>query len=357
MLTDPDDLPAELQWSDDSSPGIRRRRSGTGFSYVGPDGHRADLATVQRARALAIPPAWDDVWICAEPTGHLQATGRDARGRKQYRYHAAYRAHRDAEKFDRLLEFGASLGKMRGQVARDLATTGMAREKVVAAVVSLLEVTLVRVGNEEYARDNGSYGLTTLRNRHAKFTPGELRLVFKGKSGVAARRHGDRSPRCAASCGSVRTSPVRCSSSTSTTDGEPRPISSSDVNDYLRAVSGNPVTAKDFRTWAGTLLAADQLAAEPPPESEKMADKTLVTIFDVVSEHLRNTRAVCRASYVHPAIVEWYRDGTLADRWHDAPTTGSRRLLVEERRLLGLLRTWRRAACTGSHKRGGVLAA
>jgi DNA topoisomerase I len=340
VLTDPEDLPPELQWSDDDAPGFRRRRAGSGFTYVGPDGRRAGAATVARIRTLAIPPAWRDVWICADPTGHLQATGRDARGRKQYRYHPAYRAHRDAEKFDRLLDFGESISKLRGRVARDLMATGMPREKVIAAIVNLLELTAVRVGNEEYARDNGSYGLTTLRNRHAKFTPTAMRLVFKGKHGIAA----DVTVTDARLCRVVR----KCQDLPGQVlfqyvDDEDRthPISSSDVNEYLRSATGGPVTAKDFRTWVGTLLAADRLAAEPVPESETMATKTLAAVFDVVSSHLRNTRAVSRASYVHPAIVDWYRDGSLPERWSAASASGNRRLLPEERKLLGLLRSLR----------------
>ncbi len=207
-----------------------------------------------------------------------------------------------------------------------------------AAVVSLLELTLVRVGNEEYARDNGSYGLTTLRNRHAKFTSGTLRLAFKGKHGIASDVTVT-DPRLRTVVRKCQDLPGQVLFQYVDDEGEARPISSSDVNEYLRTVSGHPVTAKDFRTWAGTLLAADHLAAEAPPESERMADKTLVAVLDVVSSHLRNTRAVCRASYVHPVVIDWYRDGSLPDRWHDAATTGSRRLLVEERKLLALLRS------------------
>jgi DNA topoisomerase-1 len=340
VLTDPQELPPELQWSDDTAPGFRRRRVGSGFTYVARGGRRADAATVQRIRALAIPPAWSDVWICADPTGHLQATGRDARGRKQYRYHPAYRAHREAEKFDRLVDFGECLSKLRGRVARDLMATGMPREKVVSAIVNLLELTLVRVGNEEYVRANSSYGLTTLRNRHAKFTPTGMRLVFRGKHGIAAdvTVTDVRLRRVVRTCQDL---PGQVLFQYVDDDGETHPVSSSDVNEYLRSATGSPVTAKDFRTWAGTLLAADRLAAEPVPESETMATKTLSTAFDVVSSHLRNTRAVCRASYVHPAIVDWYRDGTLPQRWSAASASGNRRLLSEERRLLGLLRSLR----------------
>jgi DNA topoisomerase I len=340
VLTDPQDLPPELFWCDDTEPGYRRRRTGKGFSYVRPDGKRADAATVERIRALVIPPAWEDVWICADAGGHLQATGRDARGRKQYRYHPDYRAHRDAMKFDRMYDFASALPKIRTQVGDDLRLTGMPKDKVVAAVVSLLELTLVRVGNEEYARDNGSYGLTTLRNRHARFTPSALRLVFKGKHGIAADV-AVADPRLRRVVRQCQDLPGQGLFEFVGDDGIVRPISSTDVNDYLRAAAGTPITAKDFRTWAGTLLAADHLVAEPVPTSEAMANRTLAATFDIVSEFLRNTRAVSRASYVHPAIPEWYRDGSLPDRWHEASARGSARLLPEERRLLALLRSLR----------------
>jgi DNA topoisomerase-1 len=340
VLTDPDDLPPELVWSDDTTPGFRRRRSGKGFAYVRADGTRADASTVDRIRTLAIPPAWQDVWICADSAGHLQATGRDARGRKQYRYHADYRAHRDAAKFDRMFDFASALPKIRTQVGDDLRLAGMPKEKVVAAVVSLLELTLVRVGNEEYARENGSYGLTTLRNRHAKFTPSALRLVFKGKHGIAADV-AVTDPRLRRVVRQCQDLPGQGLFEFVDDSGATRPISSTDVNDYLREAAGTPVTAKDFRTWAGTLLAAHHLVSEPPPESETMANKTLAATYDIVSSFLRNTRAVSRASYVHPAIADWYRDGSLSERWHEASARGRARLLPEERRLLALLRSLR----------------
>jgi DNA topoisomerase-1 len=337
VLTDPEDLPPELTWSDDASAGLRRRRAGKGFSYVGTDGKRARRVDVERIRALAIPPAWEDVWICADPSGHLQATGRDARGRKQYRYHAAYRAHRDAEKFDRLLTFAETLPKIRARVERDLSASGMPKEKVVAAVVRLLELTLVRVGNEEYARDNQSFGLTTLRNRHAKITATRLRLVFQGKHGVAAdvTVADAHLRRVVAKCQDL---PGQMLFQYVDEEGGAHPITSSDVNDYLRETAGSSVTAKDFRTWAGTLMVAEQLAGAPEPESDAGTNRTLVAALDVASAQLRNTRAVCRASYVHPAIMEWYRDGSLPERWHDVSARGSSRLLPEERKLVGLLR-------------------
>ena len=333
----PLDMPSQLEWCDDTQPGIRRRRAGKGFTYVQPDGTRCtDDETLRRIKALAIPPAWNDVWICVDPRGHIQATGRDAKGRKQYRYHPGYRAHRDTVKFERLHEFGTSLPRIRRQVARDLARPGMPKEKVVAAVVRLLEATLVRVGNEEYARDNGSYGLTTLRDQHAKFTPTSVRLAFKGKHGIAAdvtvrdRRLRRIVKRCQDLPGQVLFQYVD-------DDGEPRPITSTDVNEYLRSVTGMAITAKDFRTWMGTLLATAAFAALPAPANEKVARSGVVRVCETVADHLGNTPTVCRTSYVHPSVVEWYRDGTLSERWRELPARGSTRLVEEERKLLALL--------------------
>jgi DNA topoisomerase-1 len=336
VLANDETLPRALVWSDENEPGIRRRRAGKGFTYRTARGGRADAATVARIKALAIPPAWTDVWICADDCGHLQATGRDAKGRKQYRYHPDYRAHRESVKFERLVDFATALPKIRTQVAHDLSLPGMPKPKVVATVIRLLESTLVRVGNEEYARDNGSYGLTTLRSRHAKVSPGRLRLVFKAKQGKAAdvtvtdRRLVRVVRRCQDLPGQWLFQYED--------DGEVRPISSSDVNDYLRDVAQTPITAKDFRTWMGTLIATTELATLPPPASESAANEALVKVFDAVAAELRNTRAVSRASYVHPAVVEWYRRGDLAERWEQTSARGSARLLPEERKLLSLLR-------------------
>jgi DNA topoisomerase-1 len=336
------EVPAHLVWTDDREPGFRRRRAGKGFSYANGSGRAIkDPTTVARIKALAIPPAWTDVWICADPDGHLQATGRDARGRKQYRYHPEYRAHRDAEKFDRLFEFGAALPAIRRQASRDIARGGMPREKVVATVVQLLESTLIRVGNEEYARENGSYGLTTLRDRHAKFTATTVRLVFKGKHGIARdvtiadRRLRRIVKQCQDLPGQVLFQFVD-------DEGEPRPISSTDVNEYLGAVTGLPITAKDFRTWMGTLLATSAFADLPPPESIAAPNRGVASVCKSVGAHLGNTAAVCRTSYVHPHVIEWYRDGSLPERWDAIPARGSALLVPEERKLLALLRPRRR---------------
>jgi DNA topoisomerase-1 len=332
------DVPSDLVWCDDHEPGIRRRRAGKGFTYLTSTGRRVtDEATLRRIKALAIPPAWTDVWICSDAAGHLQATGRDAKRRKQYRYHPQYRAHRETAKFERLYEFGTALPALRRQIAHDINRRGMPREKVIATVVRLLESTLARVGNEEYARDNGSFGLTTLRDQHAKFTPTSVRLVFKGKHGIAADVT-VRDPRLRRIVRQCQDLPGQVLFQCIDDRGEPRPITSTDVNEYLREITGLPVTAKDFRTWMGTLLATSAFAALPAPRSETVARRSIVRVCEAVSSHLGNTPTVCRASYVHPSVVDWYRDGSLAERWRALPARGSAQLVVEERKLLGLLR-------------------
>jgi DNA topoisomerase-1 len=330
------DLPPRLEWADDSEPGIRRRKAGTGFSYRTDRGGRVDATTRDRIRKLAIPPAWTDVWICRSPHGHLQATGRDARGRKQYRYHPDYRAHRDEAKFDRMTEFGKALAPIRKQVTADLALGGMPKEKVAAVVVRLLDETLARVGNEEYARSNGSYGLTTLRDKHAKFTPSGLRLVFPSKHdirtdvAVSDKRIRSIVRRC-------QDLPGQCLFQYVGDGGDPHPISSTDVNEYLQTISGEPVTAKDFRTWKATTFAAEELADLPPPESERAARSEMARVVEAVAAELRNTPAVCRRAYIHPGLFESYRQGEFTDLWYSASGRGSPLLTVEERRLLRVL--------------------
>jgi DNA topoisomerase-1 len=332
-----------LSWSSDAEPGIRRRRAGRGFTYVDTQGRRVtDEETLQRVRALAVPPAWIDVWICPRPDGHLQATGRDAKGRKQYRYHTRFRAHREEAKFDRLWEFGEALPVLRRRVASDLASAGMPKDKVIASVVRLLEATLIRVGNEEYARANGSYGLTTLRDRHARFTPTGVRLVFKAKHGVDTDVEVD-DRRLRRIVKRSQDLPGQFLFQYVGDDSRPHPVSSTDVNDYLRNVTGLEVTAKDFRTWIGTLLAAAALAALPAPRTARASQQSVARVCEIVSSHLGNTPAVCRASYIHPTIVEWYADRSLAPRWEQASARGSAQLVPEERKLLALLRP-RRAA-------------
>jgi DNA topoisomerase-1 len=297
---------AGLVYTTDDEPGIRRVRKGRGFEYVGPDGRRVrDARTLDRIRALAIPPAWEHVWISTRPSGHLQATGRDARGRKQHRYHARWREVRDADKFDRMATFARVLPRIRRRVARDLRRRGLPREKVVATIVRLLETTYARVGNEEYAQQNGSFGLTTLRNRHVEVNGSRVRFLFKGKSGrevsvgVADRRVAAVIKRCEELPGQLLFQYVDDSN-------ERRAVTSDDVNEYLRQASRVDVTAKDFRTWAGTVLAAKALRELGGFESETEAKRKVLEAIDAVARRLGHTRAVCRKSYVHPDVIAMY---------------------------------------------------
>jgi DNA topoisomerase-1 len=336
-----DDIPPELTYCSDDSPGLRRRRSGRGFTYVGSDGKKvADDATLARIKRLAIPPAWTDVWIAPHDDCHVQATGRDARGRKQYRYHPAWTAWRDEVKYDRLVEFGEALPKLRRRVVADLDQPGLPRDKVLATVVHLLETTLVRVGNEEYAKANESFGLTTLRSRHVHVDGPELRLAFKAKSGKqqSVRVHDRRMARIVKQLQDLPGQQLFQYEE----EGTLHHVTSGDVNTYLREITGCDFTAKDFRTWMGTLMAACALAEKPPPASASEAKRELKGVLDAVAAELRNTPAVCRGSYVHPAIVEMYVDGTLPDRWERAPARGNRLLVPEERKLLALLKPARR---------------
>jgi DNA topoisomerase-1 len=302
---------AGLRYVNDDDPGIRRRQLGDRLVYRAPDGGRiTDARTLHRIRALAIPPAWTDVWICANPDGHIQATGRDARGRKQYRYHARWRAVRDETKYHRMIEFGESLPAIRERVDADLASPGLPREKVLAAVVRLLELTYIRVGNEEYARLNRSFGLTTLRDRHVAIEGNRVHFRFRGKSGKV-HETGIRDRRLARVIRACQDVPGQELFQYVDNDGERQAIDSSDVNDYLRAISGREITAKDFRTWAGTVLAFRALCALDPAASDTDAKRNLVAAIKDVAGRLGNTPAVCRKSYVHPGVVEAYLEGGL----------------------------------------------
>jgi DNA topoisomerase-1 len=309
---------AGLRYVSDASPGIARRRSGRGFSYVAPDGRLLrDRATLTRIRSLAIPPAYTDVWICPTPNGHMQATGRDARGRKQYRYHPKWREVRDETKFGRMLAFSEALPRLRERLEQDLARPGLPREKVLATVVRLLECTGIRVGNDEYARTNRSFGLTTLRDHHVEVSGSKLRFEFRGKSGkthrvaLSDRRLARIVARCQALPGADLFQYVD-------DEGKRVSIGSGDVNDYLRELTGEDFTAKDFRTWTGTLQAVEALEANGPPGSEREAKAAILQAVDHVAEQLNNTRAVCRKYYVHPAVLETFQAGTL----HDALRNG-----------------------------------
>ncbi len=300
---------AGLRYTPDTGPGIKRRRAGKGFRYVRPGGRPASAADAARAKALAIPPAWREVWINPDPKGHIQATGRDARGRKQYRYHPDWRALREETKFEHAIAFAEALPRIRARVRADLSRSGMPREKTLAAVVRLLERTLIRVGNAEYARANDSYGLTTMVDDHATFEGSAVRFSFRGKSGkeheVGVR---DRSL-----AGIVRRmQDLPGEPLFQYLDGDtPRPIGSGDVNAYLREITGEPFTAKDFRTWAATTLAAQRLRRLGSAETKRALVANVNRALDEVAGRLGNTRAVCRASYVHPAVLSGYEDGAL----------------------------------------------
>lgn len=290
----------------DAAPGLVRRRNGKGFIYLNGKGKAVRAAgTLARIRALVIPPAWREVWISVNPRGHLQATGRDARGRKQYRYHAAFRAAQEDHKFTHLAAFAAVLPKIRRRVARDLRRPGLPREKVLATVVHLLETTLIRVGNADYARENGSLGLTTLRDAHVAVKGSALKFHFKGKSGKLWRLslHDRRVARTVRACQDL---PGQHLFQYQDEDGTRHAVTSTDVNAYLRSVSGRVITAKEFRTWAGSVLCAAELAGCAPPASAAAAKRTIKDVIARVAERLGNTVAICRKCYVHPAILDAY---------------------------------------------------
>ena len=340
-VTDSQPGSARLRHSSDLSPGISRRRAGRGFSYRGPDGAPIrDRETLARIRSLAIPPAWTNVWICPEPNGHLQATGRDARGRKVYRYHPSFRRRRDAAKFEKLVAFANALPAIRKQVDADLATPGLSRDKVLAAVVRLLELTLIRVGNDEYARLNRSFGLTTLRDRHATISGSSIRFRFRGKSG---RQHevGLRDRRLAAVVRRCRDLPGQELFQYLDDDGNPVDVRSDDVNEYLRRIDAT-VTAKDFRTWAGTVLAYRALRTLERPATEGQARKNILQAIREAADHLGNTPAVCRQAYVHPVVVDAYLDGrlrgALVDAAETSPVPPAGTTPEEEREVVRLLR-------------------
>lgn len=302
-----------LVHASDREPGLRRIRAGRGFRYLDEKGRKlADAATASRIRALVIPPAWTDVWISPDPDGHLQATGRDQRGRKQYRYHERWAQCRDAVKFSGLVDFAAALPALRSHVDADLRRRSLSRERVVATVVWLLDNTMIRVGNAAYARDNGSFGLTTLRSRHLSIDGASLRFAFKGKSGKEWRlKLTDR--RIARVMKGIQELPGQQLFQYLDGDGERRTVRSDDVNAYIGDATGSPFTSKHFRTWGGTVEAAMLLAAEPLPSAAATARRTLNAVIDRVAARLGNTRTVCRCCYIHPAVIEDWKAGTLED--------------------------------------------
>lgn len=294
----------------DAAPGIRRIRRGRGFSYRGHDGSAiTEPETLARIRALAIPPAWTDVWICPDCFGHIQATGRDQKGRKQYRYHAHWQGEKDAGKFARLVAFAYALPALRARVREDMATRGPNRAKVLAAVTDLLDRTLIRIGNVEYARSNESFGITTLQNRHVTLKGTALHFRFTGKSGKTWElKLTDR--RIAAIVRAIQDLPGQDLFQYVDEEGQVRDVGSGDVNAYIRAVAGPESSAKDFRTWNGTVLAAEALARAGPFTSKREGASKLRAALHDVAEKLGNTVTVCRASYVHPAIIQGYLAGT-----------------------------------------------
>ena len=327
---------ARLVYVTDDQPGIRRIRSGTSFKYVSSRGQLIrSPRTLSRIRSLVIPPAWEDVWICPRAEGHLQATGRDARGRKQYVYHSGFSDWRNGEKFKNLRQFGRTLPRIRRVVARHLARSGLTREKVLAGIVMLLDQTLMRVGNEEYVRQNDSFGLTTLRNRHARTTGGTLRMTFRGKSGIKhdVRVTHRRLVKLVRSCQDL---PGQKLFQYHDEDGSIRAVGSADVNDYLRTITGQPFTAKEFRTWKATAYVLEFLQNHDLRESSAATRKRLVVeAIRSAAAALGNTATVCRKYYVHPLVVELYESGRVAKRPAGKPVRG---LNATEQALLRLLK-------------------
>jgi DNA topoisomerase-1 len=331
---------AGLRYVTDREPGIRRKRTGRYFTYIGPDGQTIrDPRTRERITSLAIPPAWTDVWICPSPRGHLQATGRDAKGRKQYRYHPRWREVRDETKFDRMIAFGEALPLLRRRVADDLARPGLPREKVLATIVRLLETTLIRVGNQEYARQNHSFGLTTMRNGHVQVNGSTIAFAFRGKSGKK-HRIDLRDPHLARIVKRCRDLPGYELFQYVDERGQRHPVGSADVNDYLRAITGQDFTAKDFRTWFGTVLAARALEEVGAFDSEAQAKANMVQAVAAVAERLGNTPAICRKCYVHPAVLDAYleRATIAANQSVEVCGDSSTDLQPEEEAVLELLR-------------------
>ena len=311
IVTDPEQAAADarLRYVSDDQPGYSRKRKGDDFEFFDTEGKPIeDEQRVLRIKRLAIPPAWTDVWICPSPNCHIQATGRDARRRKQYRYHERWREVRDENKYEKMVSFGQAISKIRKRVDEDLSLPGLPRNKVLATVVHLLERTFIRVGNEEYARDNKSFGLTTMRDQHVEVKGSKLEFRFRGKSGI---RHevdvADR--RIAKIVSKLQDLPGQELFQYVDDDGEVGDITSQDVNDYLREITNEDFTAKDFRTWAGTVMAAIALQAVGGFETKKQAKANIKTAISAVSKVLRNTPAICRKCYIHPAILETYLSG------------------------------------------------
>jgi DNA topoisomerase-1 len=341
---------AGLRYIHDSSPGIRRKRAGRAFAYYAPSGERiTDRREIERIRKLGIPPAWTDVWICPNPNCHLQATGRDAKGRKQYRYHPRWASVRAETKYQHSIAFGETLPRIRERVERDLALPGLPREKALAAIVSLLDETAIRVGNEEYARANESYGLTTLRNEHVSVEGATLRFCFRGKSGKEheVEAHDQRVARIVRKMEGL---PGQRLFEYKDENGEVHAVESADVNEYLREISGEDFTAKDFRTWSGSVVALRALTDLGAHDAEAEARRRIAAAMRTVAERLGNTPAISRKSYVHPAILDAYVAGALAAIPSvEAQTSRDHSgLESDEQALLDLLRASEALAKTGA---------
>lgn len=326
-----------MHYADPDSPGLARVRKGRGFVYRTANGRLLrDARTLNRIRALVLPPAWTDVWISPDPRAHLQATGRDARGRKQYRYHPLWTAERDSNKYHRMLAFADALPAIRRRTRRDLLNRALSLPRVLATVVSLLERTHIRVGNEEYARTNQSHGLTTLRDRHVKIRGKRLRFAFRAKSGVSQIVDLDDAT-LAKAVRECQDLPGQTLFQYLDDDGTVRSVSSTDINNYLREITGGDFTAKDFRTWGGTLAAAKELDAFDRPASETAGNRSIVEAIDRVAETLGNTRAVCRKCYVHPAVLAAFQAGLTIGQISASRKRSSKGLREAEAKLVALL--------------------
>ena len=353
---------AGLRYVTDATPGIRRRRHGRGFTYLDAEGRAIrERDQLRRFRSLVIPPAWTDVWICADPDGHLQVTARDARGRKQYRYHERFRARQDESKFDRMIALSDVLWKIRERVERDIALPGLARDKIMATVVWLLERTLIRIGTDEYAKANNSFGLTTLRRRHVAVAGSKVDFEFRGKSGIehsvsiTDRRIARIVQRCQELPGYELFKYID-------DEGRKQSVEASDINDYLREITGREVTAKDFRTWAGTMLASEALREMGPAPTKKQAEKNIVAAVDRTKAKLGNTRAVCRKYYIHPVLIEAYLEGEVLPpigekEWKPRGETAGKLRRHEAETLAFLTARAERRAATGSGEKLSVPAA
>ena len=343
-IVDPRDAAesAGLIYVSDEDPGIRRRKAGHGFTYVLPGGSKVeDKATLERIRALAIPPAYTDVWICPKANGHIQATGRDAKGRKQYRYHPAFREVRESTKYEHMLDFAQALPGIRARIQDDMGRRGLPREKVLATIVHLLETTLIRVGNPDYAKQNKSYGLTTLRDPHVEVDGAELRFQFKGKSGKTWRLQ-VKDRRVAKIVKACQDLPGQHLFQYLNEVGEQQFVTSADVNAYLKEITGRDITAKDFRTWAGTVLAAMALREFETFDSEARAKKNVRAAIERVASQLGNTPTICRKCYIHPEVLTCYLEGGLLLEIKDEVESELReelaRLRPEEAAVLTLLK-------------------